>query len=96
MPSNQKLAEKRLLSTVRSLKTSANLETYQNVFNDWLNEGIIMRIPDSGNNGHFSPHRAVIRQHATTPVRPVFDASTKERFSHSLKDCLPKGPNLIE
>lgn len=34
--------------------------------------------------------------HVTTKLRPVFDASSKEKNQLSLNDCLQKGENLIE
>ena len=33
---------------------------------------------------------------STAQLSPVFDASNKEKDSHSLDDCLGKDPNLID
>jgi len=46
--------------------------------------------------GHYLPHRPVVKEGGTTRVRPVFDASAKERGQPSLNQCLEKGMNQIE
>ncbi|KAI5755331.1 hypothetical protein M8J77_016036 [Diaphorina citri] len=95
---NLGLAEKRLQSTIKRLK-SGNLETeYQKVLTGWELEGIIERVPiqDSENPSYYLPHHPVVKVGSTTPVRPVFDASAKEPNKCSLNQCLEKGPNLID
>ena len=67
------------------------------VFQKWKNENIIEEVKTSSENeGHYLPHRAVIKESRSTPVRPVFDASAKEKGSPSLNCCLERGANLIE
>jgi len=46
--------------------------------------------------GHYLPHRPVVKGSGTTRVRTVFDASARERGQPSLNQCLEKGMNLIE
>ena len=46
--------------------------------------------------GHYLPHRPVVNESGTTRVRPVFDASARERGQPSLNQWLEKGVNLIE
>ncbi|KAI5756186.1 hypothetical protein M8J77_022835 [Diaphorina citri] len=95
---NLGLAEKRLQSTIKRLK-SGNLETeYQKVLTGWELEGIIERVPiqDSEKPSYYLPHHPVVKVGSTTPVRPVFDASAKEPNKCSLNQCLEKGPNLID
>ncbi|GFV42407.1 uncharacterized protein TNCV_4311371 [Trichonephila clavipes] len=45
---------------------------------------------------HFLPHRSIFTENSTTRIRPVFDASAKERNSGSLNDSIEKGPNYLE
>jgi len=37
-----------------------------------------------------------VKESGTTRVRPMFDASARERGQPSLNQCLEKGVNLIE
>ncbi|GBL89299.1 hypothetical protein AVEN_225835-1 [Araneus ventricosus] len=98
---NKELAQKRLKCTVKSLKSKNRLNEYQEVFNQWENEGIIEQInPDKVNPEglgiHYLPHRAVFKDNSTTKVRPVFDGCAKTGNSVSINECIEKGPNLIE
>ncbi|GBN49303.1 hypothetical protein AVEN_231362-1 [Araneus ventricosus] len=40
--------------------------------------------------------KPVIKQEGSTKVRPVFEASAREKSTPSLSQCLNCGPNLIE
>lgn len=77
-------------------------DTYNIIFNQWKDEGIIEEViiqneEISSMKGHLIPHHAVFKPESkTTPVRPVFDASCKVGRYPSLNECLEKGPNLIE
>ncbi|XP_035229953.1 uncharacterized protein LOC118201899 [Stegodyphus dumicola] len=73
-------------------------EDYENVFTDWLNKGITEEVPEHemNNQCHYLPHEAVFKETSTMKLRPVFDASCKDKNSRSLNDCLEKGPNLLE
>ena len=64
-----------------------------------LEDSIIERVSKSqwdSRQCHFLPHHGVIRKDRdTTKLRIVFDGSAKSNLgSHSLNDCLEKGPNL--
>lgn len=99
LPNNRTVAERRLKSTVKSLENKGLLNAYQEIFKQWLDEKIIEEVKADileEINCHYLPHRAVIKEHSTTKIRPVFDASAKEKNSFSLNDCLTKGPNYIE
>ncbi|XP_018572523.1 uncharacterized protein LOC108911929 [Anoplophora glabripennis] len=96
---NYYVARRRLHSTTKKLKRNHILESYDHVFQEWLQEGIIEEVPNNelGNEAaHYLPHRAVIKENSTTKIRPVFDASSCEKGKPSLNSCLETGPNLIE
>ncbi len=96
---NKDIAEKRLNSSLSRLRKLGKVESYQNVFDQWLQLGIIERIieekePNSGLS--YLPHHPVINEKSsTTPIRPVFDASAKTNRCPSLNNCLEKGQNLL-
>jgi len=98
LPNGRKVPERRLKKCTDSLKKSGNLEGYETVLNEWLQEGIIEEVAVSRETEaeYFLPHRAVIKVNLTTGIRPVFDASSREKGSPSINDCLEKSPNLVE
>lgn len=96
LPSGRQVAEQRLRATTYKLQRAGKLPSYHSVFQDWEKEGLIVKIPDGLRGGHYVPHRPVFKESATTPVRPVFDASCRVGRGLSINDYLHKGPNLIE
>lgn len=98
LPENYDLAMKRLESTCQKLKRDALMNRYQEVFDEWLQEGIIEQVPQDEmyEPGHYLAHRPVVKENSTTKVRPVFDASARSPGNPSLNDCLETGINLIE
>ncbi|CAL8117960.1 unnamed protein product [Orchesella dallaii] len=98
LPDNKRVAERRLNCVTQNLKRDGLYESYDRVFQEWEKLGMIEVVPEHERNayGHYLPHRAVIKDSATTPIRPVFDASCKVKGSPSLNDCMEKGPNLLE
>ncbi|XP_044751642.1 uncharacterized protein LOC123311641 [Coccinella septempunctata] len=103
LSSNFDLSYKRLLHTVKKLKRDNFYNVYDNVFDNWLAEGVIEcssenePLETSSQSGHFLPHHPVYKPSSTTtPVRPVFDASSGAKNQPSLNQCLEKGINLIE
>lgn len=95
IPTNIEGASKRLDSTRQKLQKEGFLDEYDTVFKEWESEGVIEQIPIV-NEGHFLPHRHVIKPSSTTKVRPVFDASARQKNACSLNQCLERGCNLIE
>ncbi|GFV28344.1 uncharacterized protein TNCV_4599971 [Trichonephila clavipes] len=96
---NRKIAEKRLKSCIRTLQKRNCVREYENIFKEWVSEKIIEPVePEelAREKGHFLPHRPIFKKNSTTRIRPVFDASAKERNSGSLNDCIEKGPNYLE
>ena len=98
LDSNKGIALRRLQSTAKKLTSDGYYADYDDVFQNWINLGIIERVPkeEEQNWGHYMPHRHVIKENSTTVVRPVFDASSKLPPHPSINDCLHKGSNLIE
>ncbi|XP_021964264.1 uncharacterized protein LOC110859611 [Folsomia candida] len=99
IPNNRSIAQKRLETMSTRLVSSGNFKIYDDIIKSWEQEGIIEVVPQVELElpAHYLPHRAVIKEESkTTPVRPVFDASSKSKNSPSLNDCLEKGPNLME
>ncbi|XP_059049504.1 uncharacterized protein LOC131844595 [Achroia grisella] len=94
--SNYEVAQKRLNSCTKKLWSTGKLNDYHNIFRDWEKEGIIEKLEDEEKEGHYLPHHAVIKLGSTTTIRPVFDASSKDRNGLSLNMCIEKGTNLIE
>ena len=96
LPTNYTLAKKRLDSTTQKLEKSDLFNRYDEVFKEWRQLNIIQIVPDHDISGHFLPHRPVLKEGSTTAVRPVFDASAREKDKPSLNQCIEKGLNLIE
>jgi len=98
LPSNREIAEKRLISTTKKLILKGKFEAYNAVFQEWLESGVIEEVPEEEKRveNHYIPHRPIFKDNSTTAVRPVFDASCKQKDFLSLNDCLAKGQNLIE
>ncbi|GFS89736.1 uncharacterized protein TNCV_633271 [Trichonephila clavipes] len=99
LPGNKELTWKRHLRMMNKLRNGKFFEDYKSVFRQWEDLNIIERVPEVELNieCHYLPHRPVIKlDSATTKIRPVFDASAREKGKPSLNDCLYKGVNLIE
>lgn len=87
LPTNLKVARKRLTKTVQKLSNDKMVKDYELVFKEWLEEGTIEKVcsQEAVNQGHFLPHRPVIKENSlTTKIRPVFDASASEKQEPSL------------
>jgi len=99
VPDNYNLCYRRLMSLMMYLCKNPEVNTeYLKVFKSYEEEGIIEKVFDAGVPGkvHYIPHRPVIRDDKlTSKVRPVFDASAKEKYGKSLNDCLHAGPSLL-
>lgn len=99
LPSNYRIAKNRLENTVKRLEQRSLLTPYNEVFQEWCDDHIIEEVPENElpRTIHYLPHRPVVKEgSATTKIRPVFDASAREKGGPSLNQCLEKGPNLIE
>ncbi|GFY43188.1 integrase catalytic domain-containing protein [Trichonephila inaurata madagascariensis] len=60
LPTCRNLAERRLKNCINSLKKTGNLEAYEGVFSEWLQEGVIEEVKNYCNDksDHYLPHRA--------------------------------------
>ena len=67
---------------------------YDDVVKTYTEKGFIEQIPNDPIEGHYMPHHAVFKKSATTPLRRVFNASSKPSEGKSLNDCLLTGPSL--
>ena len=99
-PTNFALAKARLQSMLsKSCKNTLMIDNYQKVLDDQEEKGFIERIPSNEINtdhAHYIPHRGIIRDHPTTPLRIVFDCSAHaSKNDKSLNDCLYNGPQLV-
>ncbi|XP_070562368.1 uncharacterized protein [Ptychodera flava] len=70
---------------------------YDDIITDQLRRDFVEKIQDDNKTeGHYLPHRAVKKDSVTTPIRIVYDCSSKQNAdSASLNDCLQTGPSLI-
>ncbi|GBL88874.1 hypothetical protein AVEN_158979-1 [Araneus ventricosus] len=96
---NRIIAEGRLRRTIKTLQSQNLLRDYEDLFHEWLKEEIIEPVNISRLYDPlctYLPHRAVIKENSTTKIRPVFDASAKQKNASSLNSCFEKGPNLVE
>ncbi|UYV82073.1 hypothetical protein LAZ67_21000672 [Cordylochernes scorpioides] len=86
------------VSTTRKLKTSSKYDEYDCLFKEWEREGLIENVNNAKPTEivHYLPHRPVYKEGASTPVRPVFDASCKIDKHPSLNDCLWTGSNCVK
>ncbi|GFX47482.1 integrase catalytic domain-containing protein [Trichonephila clavipes] len=76
----------------------ASIENFLRTVKEWKREGIIEEVPkeELKSVSHYLPHRHVGKPNSTTKIRPVFNASSKQKEAVSLNNCLEKVLNLIE
>ncbi|UYV62250.1 K02A2.6-like [Cordylochernes scorpioides] len=77
---NREVAMKRLEQTTKKLISLNLYEDYDDIFRGWLDDGIIEKVPAEQHDAEafYLPHRPVVKlSSGTTPIRPVFDASSK-------------------
>ena len=102
IPDNYSLAQNRLVSLLKRLKSSESklLNQYDNVIKEQLDSGVVEVIDKHEEEVvpgtvHYIPHKEVLKEdRATTKVRVVYDASAKSYSEPSLNDCLLSGPAL--
>ncbi|GBM83341.1 hypothetical protein AVEN_93618-1 [Araneus ventricosus] len=93
-------AERRFFNLLKQFHSNLNFyKEYKQVINDQIKDGIIEKVDPNASQGeriYYIPHRAVLRKnHSSTKLRVVYDASSKDKNQKSLNDCLLQGPNLV-
>ena len=98
LPNNRTGSLKHLENLVRRLERRRQLERYNGIIQDQLNQGIVERTDEAGGDGKefYIPHKVVLRENAeTTKMHIAYDASAQESPSAaSLNECLEVGPQL--
>ena len=69
-------------------------QQYDKVVESYVEKEFIEQIPNQPVEGHYMPHHAMFKKSTTTPLRIVFNASSKPSDGKSLNDCLMMGPSL--
>lgn len=95
------VAGERLKSLTKRLKRDTNLlQQYDEVIKDYERQQICEKV-DEGEQKEtegrvrYLPHHCVVKnEKATTKVRVVFDAASKDKHGISLNDLMHAGPNL--
>ena len=101
LPNKYELCDKRLRSLFAKLKGKPDLlQEYGTIFQEQLTTGIIERVSEGQEKPgkiHYLCHHGVIhKDHDTTKLRIVFDASAKgNKSSFSLNDFLVLGNNYM-
>ena len=67
---------------------------YNEVVDDYIANLSQRTYPSEPIVGHYMPHYPMYKKSATTPIRIVFNASSKPTVGKSLNDCLLTGPTL--
>ena len=67
-------------------------QQYSKVVSTYVDKEFIEQVSNQPVEGHYMPHHAVFKKSATTPLRIVFNASSKPNEGRSLNDCLLTGP----
>ena len=69
-------------------------QQYDKVVESYIEKEFIEKILNQPIEGHYMPHHAMFKKSATTPLRIVFNASSRPNEGKSLNDCLMTGPSL--
>ncbi|GBN01977.1 hypothetical protein AVEN_166591-1 [Araneus ventricosus] len=92
------LGPKMFLQTLKKLLHENLYDAYEEIFLEWLHEGIIEEVPvnEITLSGNYLPHRPILKESNTTSIWPVFYASALMKEHPPLNESLHSGPNLIE
>ena len=82
----------------RLAQTPELLKSYGKIIREHERRGFIERVDDVAfiDRAHYIPHHPVKKDSATTPIRVVYDCSSRSSSnSPSLNDCLMVGPPFL-
>ena len=100
LPTNKSTCERRVRSlTCKLSNTTGMLKVYHSIIEEQLRHGFIEQVPISelAKPCHYIPHHGVHKDSATTPLRIVYDCSSREaKHLASLNDCLETGPPFLQ
>ena len=92
---NYRTARGQLNQLVQRVESNEQFEQqYNKVVESYVEKEFIEQIPNQPVEGHYMPHHATFKKSATTPLRIVFNASSRPNEGRSLNDCLMTGPSL--
>ena len=99
LPSNFTICEKRTRQLISRLtQTPSLLNLYHGIITEQEARGFIEKVEstDQPANVHYLPHHPVKKESTTTPIRIVYDCSSRQSKEHaSLNDCLLVGPPFL-
>ena len=95
MPSNQKLAKKRLETHTMSLQRRSLFDAYDKEIKKLLHDGHAEKVNDKmcSDRTWYLPHQAVITEKKPGKLRPVFDCAARYQ-GECLNDKVHKGPDM--
>lgn len=98
LPNNYGRALGQMHSLVKELLRKNKVQTYQKVLDDQIMADFIEEVSDAQptSQSHYLPHHAVVKDSVTTPLRIVFNCSSKTKQTVSLNDCLMTGPTMTQ
>ena len=100
LPMNKSTCERRVRALARKLNNTPDmLQVYNGIIEEQLRRGFIEKVPDSELSipCHYIPHHGVHKDSVTTPLRIVYDCSSREaKHLASLNDCLEIGPPFLQ
>ncbi|GBM65042.1 hypothetical protein AVEN_36729-1 [Araneus ventricosus] len=100
MHDNYANAERRFFNLLKEFRSNLNFyKEYRQVINDQIKDGIVGKVDPNASQGeriYYIPHRAVLRKnHSSTKLRLVYDASSEDKNWKSLNDCLLHCVNIV-
>ncbi|XP_077866719.1 uncharacterized protein LOC144355197 [Saccoglossus kowalevskii] len=95
LPTNYLVSCNRTRTMIKRL-TPELIQIYDRIIKEQLHADFIEIVTDDDTeSGHYLPHHPVKKNSETTPIRIVYDCSSKANGNPSLNDCLMAGPPLL-